>query len=192
MGDCFSQKYQGPCYQACFTVYDSCRSSQGRICLTFAVASLRRRPCYVVNHLCYKKKLLWYLSGEPEVSSTEVTAGEQPQPTPSTAVVSGKRQRDEPEATDRWDGFYWPTYRFSLCSRWGPRGSHNQESSSCWGVWLRPNLQPGRPEAVLSDLTPFSNPARLNLQVTEAHVSIGLGISETHFHCHHNMVTCSM
>ena len=48
------------------------------------------------------------------------------------------------------------------------------------------------PTSNLEDLTPFSNPARLNLQVTEAHVSIGFGISETHFHCHHNMVTCSM
>ena len=38
------------------------------------------------------------------MSSTEVTASEQPQPTPSTAVVSGKRQRDEPQVTDRYDG----------------------------------------------------------------------------------------
>ncbi|CAH3021550.1 unnamed protein product [Porites evermanni] len=39
--------------------------------------------------------------GESEVSSTEVTASEQLHPMPSTAVVSGKRQRDEPQATDR-------------------------------------------------------------------------------------------
>lgn len=35
------------------------------------------------------------------MSSTEVTASEQLQPTPSTAVVSGKRQRDESQVTDR-------------------------------------------------------------------------------------------
>ena len=50
-----------------------------------------------------------FVRGEPEVSSTEVTASEQPEPTPSTAVVSGKRQRDEPQVTDRSDGF---TYFF--------------------------------------------------------------------------------
>lgn len=38
------------------------------------------------------------------MSSTEITASEQLQPTPSTAVVSGKRQRDEPQVTDRYDG----------------------------------------------------------------------------------------
>lgn len=35
------------------------------------------------------------------MSSTEVTASEQLQPTPSTAIVSGKRQRDESQVTDR-------------------------------------------------------------------------------------------
>ena len=53
-------------------------------------------------------KLFFYIlnivRGEPEVSSTEITASEQLQPTPSTAVVSGKRQRDEPQVTDRYDG----------------------------------------------------------------------------------------
>ena len=39
--------------------------------------------------------------GEPEVSSTEGATTDQPQPTPSTAVVSGKRQREDPEATER-------------------------------------------------------------------------------------------
>ena len=39
------------------------------------------------------------------MSSTEVTASEQLQPMPSTAVVSGKRQRDEPQVTDRYVGY---------------------------------------------------------------------------------------
>ena len=38
------------------------------------------------------------------MSSTEITASEQLQPTPSTAVVSGKRQRDEPQVTERYEG----------------------------------------------------------------------------------------
>ena len=37
------------------------------------------------------------------MSSTEVTASEQLQPTPSTAVVSGKRQRDESQVIDRYN-----------------------------------------------------------------------------------------
>lgn len=48
--------------------------------------------------------------GEPEVSSTEITASEQLQPTPSTAVVSGKRQRDEPQVTERYEGQMTVTY----------------------------------------------------------------------------------
>ena len=47
--------------------------------------------------------ILNIVRGEPEVSSTEITASEQLQPAPSTAVVSGKRQRDEPQVTDRYD-----------------------------------------------------------------------------------------
>ena len=46
-----------------------------------------------------------HFRGESEVSSTEVTASEQLQPMPSTAVVSGKRQRDEPQVTDRYVGY---------------------------------------------------------------------------------------
>ena len=38
------------------------------------------------------------------MSSTEITASEQLQPTPSTAVVPGKRQRDEPQVTERYEG----------------------------------------------------------------------------------------
>ncbi|XP_074635323.1 nucleoprotein TPR-like isoform X3 [Acropora palmata] len=38
--------------------------------------------------------------GEPEVSSTEASTSEQSQPSLSTAVVSGKRQRDELKVTD--------------------------------------------------------------------------------------------
>ena len=34
-----------------------------------------------------------------------MTASEQLQPMPSTAVVSGKRQRDEPQVTDRYVGY---------------------------------------------------------------------------------------
>lgn len=50
--------------------------------------------------------------GEPEVSSTEITASEQLQPTPSTAVVSGKRQRDEPQVTERYEGQITVTYMY--------------------------------------------------------------------------------
>ena len=57
------------------------------------------------NSMNFLPTFLSFVRGEPEVSSTEVTASEQPQPTPSTAVVSGKRQRDEPQVTDRSDGF---------------------------------------------------------------------------------------
>ena len=51
----------------------------------------------------YGKPIVFsHFRGESEVSSTEVTASEQLQPMPSTAVVSGKRQRDEPQVTDRY------------------------------------------------------------------------------------------
>ena len=50
--------------------------------------------------------------GEPEVSSTEITASEQLQPTPSTAVVSGKRQRDEPQVTERYERHMTMTYMY--------------------------------------------------------------------------------
>lgn len=54
----------------------------------------------------YGKPIVFcHFRGESEVSSTEVTASEQLQPMPSTAVVSGKRQRDEPQVTDRYVGY---------------------------------------------------------------------------------------
>ena len=69
------------------------------LCFTICVHSAMRRNIQIIINF-----VLTVVRGEPEVSSTEITASEQLQPTPSTAVVSGKRQRDEPQVTERYAG----------------------------------------------------------------------------------------